>query len=44
MRQLDSITRLTDMGLGKLQETVKDRGTSHSAVHGVIKSQTPLSD
>ena len=28
-----------DMGLGKLQEIVKDREAWHAAVHGVAKSQ-----
>ena len=44
MGWLDVITNLTDMSLSKLQETVKDRGVWHAAVHGVAKSQTPLSD
>ena len=33
MRWLDSITNLVDMNLSKLQETVEDRGTWHTAVH-----------
>ena len=40
MRWLDGITDLTDMNLGKLQETVRDRDAWHAAVHGVEKSQT----
>ena len=44
MRQLDGITDSTDMSLSKLQEMVKDREGWHSAVHGVSKSWTGLSD
>ena len=32
------------MSLSKLQEIVKDREAWHSAVHGVIKCWTKLSD
>ena len=35
MRWLESITDLMDMNLSKLQDTVKDKGTWHAAVHGV---------
>ena len=38
MRWLDSITNSMDMNVSKLQETVKDRGAWHAAVHEVTKS------
>ena len=33
-----------DMNSSKFLETVEDRGAWSAAVHGVIKSQTPLSN
>ena len=39
MRWLDGITNSMDMGLSKLRGTVKDRGASRAAVHGVTKSE-----
>ena len=44
LRWLESITDSMDMSLNELQETVKDRGAGHAAVHGVTKSRTRLSD
>ena len=44
VRWLDGITDSMDINLSKLKDIVKDRGTWPTAVHGVINSQTWLSD
>ena len=44
MRGLDSITDSMDVSLSTLKEMVKDREAQHPAIHGIVKSQTQLSD
>ena len=44
MRWLDGIIDSMNMSLSELRVTVMDREAWHPAIHGVTKSQTPLSD
>ena len=44
MRWLDGISDLTDVSLSELREMVMDREAWRTAIHGVAKSRTRLSD
>ena len=44
MRWLDGINDSIDMSLGELRGLVMDREAWYAVIHGVVKSQTLLSD
>ena len=44
MRWLDGITDLMDVSPNEFRELVMDREAWHSAIHGVMRSWTRLSD
>ena len=44
MRWLDGVTDSMHIGLGKFQELVMDREACYTAVHGITKNRTRLSN